>query len=414
MKHGSFLWILGVAVVALDVSAQVGIGTVTPDASAKLEVQAAAQGFLPPRMALQARNLAAPVSAPADGLMVFNTASAGSGAQAVTPGYYGWFNGQWNRMMTDQMGDHTATQNVALNGNKLVNTGSTGWNLDNSGRLHQGLAAPGATIHVENASSSYTNPASNGGPSLMLESKGTSATGSFATAGVRTAISGADPYFSWDITNAGGYSAGIDNSDDDKWKFYTNWDFLNNETPVLTVTSGNLTGINKPVPATVLHVGSRGSGQTNTIIEAAINNSVMTDWPVGWGGGLATFDITCAGIYHTGLVQRSDRRLKQNIEPMDLSHVKRLMQLNPVTYYWRPGKAQDANLQFGLIAQEVEQIFPELVLTGSDEAQTKSVNYQALHALTLKTVQEQQKEIEELQARLAGLEQIVQSLVKGR
>lgn len=70
--------------------AQTGIGTATPHASAKLEVSATNQGFLPPRVALTATNAATPVSGPANGLMVFNTATAGTGAFQVVPGYYYW------------------------------------------------------------------------------------------------------------------------------------------------------------------------------------------------------------------------------------------------------------------------------------------------------------------------------------
>ena len=52
--------------------AQTGIGTTTPDASAKLDVYATNKEFLPPRVALSATNSASPITAPANGLMVFN------------------------------------------------------------------------------------------------------------------------------------------------------------------------------------------------------------------------------------------------------------------------------------------------------------------------------------------------------
>jgi hypothetical protein len=61
-------------------------------------------------------------------------------------------------------------------------------------------------------------------------------------------------------------------------------------------------------------------------------------------------------------------------------------------------------LQYGFIAQEIESIFPEMVNTGSDDMQTKSVNYQALHALSLKVIQSQQAEIEELKKKQAELD----------
>ena len=70
--------------------AQTGIGTTTPNASAKLEVAATDKGFLPPRVALTATNSASPITNPANALMVFNTATAGSSPYAVEPGYYFW------------------------------------------------------------------------------------------------------------------------------------------------------------------------------------------------------------------------------------------------------------------------------------------------------------------------------------
>ncbi len=70
--------------------AQTGIGTTTPDASAKLDVSSSNKGFLPPRVALSATNSASPVTNPANGLMVFNTATAGSSPFQVVPGYYYW------------------------------------------------------------------------------------------------------------------------------------------------------------------------------------------------------------------------------------------------------------------------------------------------------------------------------------
>jgi hypothetical protein len=79
--------------------AQVGIGTTTPDASAKLEVSATDKGFLQPRVALNSTNNAEnTISNPATGLMVYNTATAGSGDTAVTPGVY-YNNGTtWQRV----------------------------------------------------------------------------------------------------------------------------------------------------------------------------------------------------------------------------------------------------------------------------------------------------------------------------
>ena len=87
--------------------AQVGIGTTgIENASAKLEVKSSTQGFLPPRVALQGTDDAAlgtpRIASPATGLLVFNTASAGTGINAVTPGFYYYDGSKWQRIINQQ------------------------------------------------------------------------------------------------------------------------------------------------------------------------------------------------------------------------------------------------------------------------------------------------------------------------
>jgi hypothetical protein len=77
----------------------VGIGTSSPDASSVLDISSSSKGLLPPRVALTSKSgTSSPVASPQTGLIVYNTASAGTGGDAVTPGYY-YFNGTiWTRM----------------------------------------------------------------------------------------------------------------------------------------------------------------------------------------------------------------------------------------------------------------------------------------------------------------------------
>lgn len=79
--------------------AQTGIGTTSPNASAKLEVASTTQGFLPPRITLTGtndnttiKNVAGTSITPANGLLIYNTATAGTAPNNVTPGYY-YYNG---------------------------------------------------------------------------------------------------------------------------------------------------------------------------------------------------------------------------------------------------------------------------------------------------------------------------------
>lgn len=78
--------------------AQTGIGTTNPNTSARLEVAASDKGFLPPRVALTASNSFTPITgtaATAAGLLVYNTATAGSAPNNVVPGYYYWNGMTW-------------------------------------------------------------------------------------------------------------------------------------------------------------------------------------------------------------------------------------------------------------------------------------------------------------------------------
>ncbi len=76
----------------------VGIGTSSPHPSARLHISDNARGLLIPNVALTATNVAAPVTSPATSLLVYNTNTAGTGATAVTPGFYYWDGSQWVRL----------------------------------------------------------------------------------------------------------------------------------------------------------------------------------------------------------------------------------------------------------------------------------------------------------------------------
>ena len=80
--------------------AQVGIGTSNPDASAKLHVEATNKGFLPPRVSLTSTTDVTTIPTPAAGLLVYNTATAGSSPNNVTPGYYYYTGTSWSRLST--------------------------------------------------------------------------------------------------------------------------------------------------------------------------------------------------------------------------------------------------------------------------------------------------------------------------
>lgn len=259
--------------------------------------------------------------------------------------------------------------------------------LNSEGKLGIGTATPTSALHIENNSlfSGLDNPASNSIPSIYVFNSNNSSSLANSLISVRTGgTGGGRPYVSWDIAGVSGYSFGINNPTD-QMILNTTWNFTT------STAANNAMIINR-------------TGQSRVIIPAS-SGGFVTDWPSGWGGGLATFDFSCAGIYYTSMAARSDKRLKNTIENISNELINKYLQLRPVSYYWNQDQARDTKLQYGLIAQEVESLLPEMVNTGTDEMKTKSVNYQSLHALSLKVIQEQQKQIEMLQQKQAALEE---------
>lgn len=101
----------------LNSTAQTGIGTTTPSASAKLEVAATDKGFLPPRVVLTATNVFTPItgtSSAAAGLLIYNTATAGSAPNNVVPGYYYWNGSAWVQIAGGLVIDATKSTSFSL------------------------------------------------------------------------------------------------------------------------------------------------------------------------------------------------------------------------------------------------------------------------------------------------------------
>ncbi|MCF0062293.1 tail fiber domain-containing protein [Dyadobacter chenwenxiniae] len=98
------------------------------------------------------------------------------------------------------------------------------------------------------------------------------------------------------------------------------------------------------------------------------------------------------GYLNGNLIQTSDRRLKTNILPFKNS-LGKVSNLQGYHYNWED-KTKDQTLQTGLIAQEVEQIFPELVSTNKDGF--KSVNYIGLVPHLIESVKELKRKTDEI------------------
>ena len=112
------------------------------------------------------------------------------------------------------------------------------------------------------------------------------------------------------------------------------------------------------------------------------------------GAVIATADVTAFAT--------SDRRLKENIKQIE-KPLDKIKKINGVTFDWRELTKEEEEQKFqlnrgadiGVIAQEIEEILPEIVTT-REKTGYKAVKYEKLTALLIEAVKEQQTQIEEL------------------
>ena len=178
-----------------------------------------------------------------------------------------------------------------------------------------------------------------------------------------------------------------------------------------------LQGYGQNGPANNYGVYASGSGGNNAYgIYATASNGTTN-----WGGYFS------GSVYSTGTYQGSDRKLKNDIRPLN-NAIQMIKALKPSTYEYKTTEYKQMELpegqQYGLIADEVKQVFPTMVKTAvqpakyenddrnrgrkvSDEVSFEAVNYTAMIPVLIAAMQEQQamidgqqKRIEELEARI--------------
>ena len=137
---------------------------------------------------------------------------------------------------------------------------------------------------------------------------------------------------------------------------------------------------------------------TNTL-HAYSTSAAAYRFYVGMDGTVNATNTTISAI--------SDQRFKENIRDLDVG-LNQILALQPRRFDWKPGKGKDIQNDQGFIAQEFEQIFPEMVGEWLDPAPEGEEPYKSVRAdlipVLVKAIQEQQAIINGLEARLAALE----------
>ena len=189
-------------------------------------------------------------------------------------------------------------------------------------------------------------------------------------------------------------------------------DALEIETGSLSTSiSNHIADTNNPHSVTKAQVGL-GNVENTALSTYTGNGGALDNQYITNGAGYTTYtsnqatdttsNVTFGTVSATGDViayASSDKRLKDNIVNIE-NPIEKVQKLNGVTWDWNSNadELQQSLPNVGVIAQEVEEVFPQLV--HDRENGYKGVDYAKLTGLLIEAVKEQQKQIEELKSKL--------------
>ena len=165
-----------------------------------------------------------------------------------------------------------------------------------------------------------------------------------------------------------------------------------------------------------IHIGSQGASSDSGTIRIGTPGTQTSFFAAGIRGVTTgnndAIPVVIDSAGQLGTVS-SSRRFKEDIHDMGDSS-SGLLRLRPVTFrFQKPFDDGAKPIQFGLIAEEVEKVYPDLVAHSAD-GQIESVKYQVLDSMLLNELQKQHSELEaqreqnrKLEARLAALEALL-------
>ena len=423
----------GVDQFVIDTDGKVGIGTNAPDASASLDIASTSRGFLTPRMTTTERDA---IATPATGLMVYNTTSNtfdyyDGAAWASFASSAGTANalsdtGDGNTSI-DVDTDNADTNNTTV----FTNAGTQSMIIDATGDVGIGtMADPSEVLHVARTGQD---------PTIRIQNDGSANSTAIA---ITDTIANRNSTIRWttggnsERAKISAYmgSSGASPNMSLSTGFNTQKTSLALKSPVIDTqniaaasisyttdlpTSGNDTGLLISKTDTASNgISLLINAQTDSTTQFSVDDSGIGYFAGNVGIGNASPDVALdvtGDIEYTGtLTDVSDRRLKDNITPLNKhgALIDRINQIETVSFVMKDDAKK--RTEFGVIAQQLETIFPELVHTAKDEMGTKSVNYVGLIAPMIEATKELKAENDALKAEIAtmksGQDEIMASL----
>jgi hypothetical protein len=182
----------------------------------------------------------------------------------------------------------------------------------------------------------------------------------------------------------------------------------NNTTGESNLALGTEAGNNATTGSFNIYLGafvSGAAGESNTMYLGKVGTQTKTLLAGVRGITTGAADAIPVVIDSNGQLGTisSSRRFKEDIQDVPASLNDRLLRLRPVTFRYTQAYADGSKpIQYGLVAEEVAEVFPELAVRNS-AGEIETVHYETLNVLLLRQFQEQQREIELLKQQMREL-----------
>lgn len=414
---------IAILFIAIFAKAQnVGIGTITPNASAQLHVSSTNKGLLIPQVSLDSLKDVTSIASPAHALIVYNTTEPGVRNDMARGYYYYSTNAlSWVRF-TDNLNDNV-WKNGGLLGVQLRDTSDgvemqdnyTGAVLNFTPKVKILRLRDSALLNSKNSINSLVLTAVNrkiaAGWEFRQKNTITFENGYTSTGAGASVVS--------QVAAIAAYTENPNttNPSDNRFNglaFYTFSVPTNTaslDTPTVSLFYHNVgigayaSDIKNVTEGRLQITGFSNGDQLSLRHPSSIN--------LKWGMYVSSIDSSL-NFYSNGSLRAnidrvtgvysalSDRNMKKNIRP--LAPVLGILDKLPIYSYNYLDSKDDDHRAIGLMAQDVQPYFPELVYQRYDREKDKPVltmDYSGLGVLALKAIQEQQKMIDELKAQLA-------------
>jgi hypothetical protein len=151
----------------------------------------------------------------------------------------------------------------------------------------------------------------------------------------------------------------------------------------------------------------QGPASTDDNFHTYIGNINLTSLPAGGNNDVVTIDLNSGLLGHNS----SSRRYKEDIKPMDKTS-EALYRLKPVSYRLKKAIDKHQSRAFGLIAEEVAEVNPDLIVRNPQD-QVEGVHYEMVNAMLLNEFLKEHRRVEEQQVTIVQLKSTVAQQQKG-